>query len=290
MAGARVYTKCITRRCSIVPLRSTGQFLSCDFVVLLRKSIPQNHNLKTAAELSVILEKIMTNEELLIEIEDLLRSPPEAKTISHDLEENHSWLGRVSAVINVWNYVKTVSLDLNISRIHNSLDPKVPLGNIRRLLYEARHDLRMKTVGPVSIALAQGTVFDYFEEIRKIITLASNDILFIDPYMEGNFVARYLPHCQSGVTIRLLSEKKIPELVSSVDLFNTQYQKSIQVRSVAGLHDRYVIIDGASCYQSGASFKDGANKSPTTVTQITDAFLALKNTYEGYWNTAKVER
>jgi hypothetical protein len=31
---------------------STGQFLSCGFVVLLRKSIPQNRNLKTAAELS----------------------------------------------------------------------------------------------------------------------------------------------------------------------------------------------------------------------------------------------
>jgi hypothetical protein len=27
----------------------TGQFLSCSFVVLLRKSIPQNRNLKTAA-------------------------------------------------------------------------------------------------------------------------------------------------------------------------------------------------------------------------------------------------
>jgi hypothetical protein len=28
---------------------SVGQFLSCGFMVLLRKSIPQNHNLKTAA-------------------------------------------------------------------------------------------------------------------------------------------------------------------------------------------------------------------------------------------------
>jgi hypothetical protein len=42
-------------RCSTVPLRSTGQLLSRGFVVLLRKSIPQNHNLKTAAELGVNL-------------------------------------------------------------------------------------------------------------------------------------------------------------------------------------------------------------------------------------------
>jgi hypothetical protein len=46
----------ITRRCSTVPLRSTGQLLSCVFVVLLRKSIPQSRNLKAAAELNVTKE------------------------------------------------------------------------------------------------------------------------------------------------------------------------------------------------------------------------------------------
>ena len=44
-------------RCSIVPLRSTGQLLSRVFVVLLRKSIPQSRNLKAAAELNVTLGK-----------------------------------------------------------------------------------------------------------------------------------------------------------------------------------------------------------------------------------------
>ena len=47
----------ITRRCSIVPLRSTGQLLSRVFVVLLRKSIPQSRNLKAAAELNVTMVK-----------------------------------------------------------------------------------------------------------------------------------------------------------------------------------------------------------------------------------------
>jgi hypothetical protein len=46
----------LTSRCSITPaLRAcVGQFLSRAFVVLLRKSVPQNHNLKTAAELGVM--------------------------------------------------------------------------------------------------------------------------------------------------------------------------------------------------------------------------------------------
>ena len=45
----------VTSRCSITPALCAyvGQFLSCSFVVLLRKSLPQNYNLKTAAELGV---------------------------------------------------------------------------------------------------------------------------------------------------------------------------------------------------------------------------------------------
>ena len=51
----------LTSRCSITSaLRAyVGQFLSRGFVVLLRKSIPQNHNLKTAAELGVKLECVL---------------------------------------------------------------------------------------------------------------------------------------------------------------------------------------------------------------------------------------
>ena len=51
-------TKChVTSRCSITSALCAyvGQFLSRSFVVLLRKSLPQNYNLKTAAELGVRL-------------------------------------------------------------------------------------------------------------------------------------------------------------------------------------------------------------------------------------------
>jgi len=43
----------LTRRSS-TQATLAGQFVSRAFVVLLRKSIPQNHNLKAAAELNVM--------------------------------------------------------------------------------------------------------------------------------------------------------------------------------------------------------------------------------------------
>jgi hypothetical protein len=48
-------------------------------------------------------------------------------------------------------------------------------------------------------------VFDYFDEIRKIIQLAKRDLLFVDPYLDADFVSRSLPHVGSGVAIRLLA-------------------------------------------------------------------------------------
>lgn len=234
----------------------------------------------------------MKKEDLLIEVEDLLRNVPNSSTITHDLEENYSWFGRVQAVINAWNPAKSVSLPFHMIEItgNSATNPKVGLGKIRILLHEARHDLRMKTVGPVSIAIQKGMVFDYFDEIRKVISTASTDIFFVDPYLDAEFVSKYLSNCPNGVTIKLLTEKKLSTLLPSVDAFNQQHQTKVQVRSTSSIHDRYLIIDGATCYQSGASFKDGAKASPTTLTQITDAFSAVKATYEILWNAAKIER
>ncbi len=69
-----------------------------------------------------------------------------------------------------------------------------------------------------------------------------------------------------------------------------QNEVNIEVRKADGIHDRYVIVDNRSCYQSGASFKDGAKKVPTTVTQVTDAFEAVNKAYQDIWEVAEVIR
>jgi hypothetical protein len=74
--------------------------------------------------------------------------------------------------------------------------------------------------------------------------------------------------------IRLLARERLSTLLPIVKIFSQQYNKNIEVRSIPNFHDRFVIIDGGVCYQSGASFKDGARNAPTTITQITDAFAA----------------
>ena len=133
-------------------------------------------------------------------------------------------------------------------------------------------------------------MFYYFDEVRKLIEAARDDLFFIDRYLDAEFVSRYLPHVASGVSIRLLARDRIDTLRPAVDAFVQQSGATVHIRSAGNFHDRYVIVDRLACYQSGASFKDGAKAAPTTLTQITDAFQAVLQTYEALWRSAKVER
>jgi len=234
----------------------------------------------------------LTKEQLLAEAEDLLRNVPTRLEILGNNAEALSWFGRFSAMIRAWDYTRSPQLLLAQQQLGMTTGAHSVDGyrQILTLLHEARHALRMETVGPLSVPVSHGAVFDYFDEVRKIIETAKQDLLFVDPYLDAEFVSRYLGHVSKGVTIRLLAREKLPTLLPAVDLFSKQTGSTIQVRSAPNFHDRYVFVDRNACYQSGASFKDGAKSAPTTLTQITDAFAAMSQTYEGLWSNAKVER
>ncbi len=79
----------------------------------------------------------------------MLRNMPERGKISHHLDENYSWLGRVAAVLEAWNRVKGRYIQLSIAKIHGTDGWKMDEGinEILTSLHQARHSLRMQTVG-----------------------------------------------------------------------------------------------------------------------------------------------
>ena len=229
-------------------------------------------------------------EQLLAEVEDVIRSMPPRATIRHETPENLSWLGRASAVIHLWDPIRAVAFARHVSNAHATMAIEAAQGlrGIQTMLHQAGHELRIQTIGPLTVAEGQGGVFDYFDEVRKVIEAAKTDLLFVDPYLDAEFVSRYLPHVSQGVSIRLLGRERIATLLPAVELLRQQSGLAIEVRSAIGFHDRYVFVDQQSCYQSGASFKDGAKKAPTTLTQIVDAFAAVRGTYEQAWTSATI--
>ena len=228
-------------------------------------------------------------EELLTEVEDVIRTMPALYTFNNHEMEHLAWLGRASAVVHAWDELKAIAMfDTNASQMNARTTQEVEAGSRGALtmLHQARHDLRMRTQGPLSVNVGTGAVFDYFDEVRKVAETAKQDLFFVDPFLDAEFVSRYLPHIVAGVTVRLLARARLASLLPAVELLRKQGGLAIEVRSAFGFHDRYVFVDRVSCYQSGASFKDGAKKAPTTLTQITDAFAAVLATYEDLWNNA----
>lgn len=235
-------------------------------------------------------------EMILGEIEHLLAHQPPRETISHELPENFEWFGRVGAALALW---RPGGVDKHLSAmreeiaLHKAMQATKERMVVVQTLYQAKADLRMRIVGPVNVALGAGMPFQYFETVSQLMAPAQSDLLFVDPYLNDEFVGRFLPFAKDGVNVRLLGDRNIPELKAAVETYLLQRPKlTIEIRKPAGrqLHDRFFFVDRRECYQSGASFKDGAKQTLTTITALVDVFAAVHQVFDDIWKTAPVIR
>jgi hypothetical protein len=161
------------------------------------------------------------------------------------------------------------------------------------LLHEARHDLRIDIGGPSDVVFNRGEVFDYFTAMKERMRYACESLFVIDPYVDGEFVTRYLPFVKDDVSVRLLcslkNKKVFAGLIATAGQFCRQYKCGLEIRSKDGLHDRFLVVDGREVYQSGASFKDGALKSATNLVELVDAAGGVRQQYEDLWGSSKLE-
>lgn len=230
-------------------------------------------------------------DQLAMEIEELIRAMPGLRDLTVNPDNCVPWLGRASAAMNAWDTARAmVHFEPLIRQL--SISGNFDFSSTRRSLlvqlHQAQSDLRIQTTGPLSIGIETGRVFDYFDEVRRMIESAKIDLFFVDAYIDAEFVSRYLPHITADTRIRILAREKLSSLRAAVAAYVIQTPCEIEIRAAAGFHDRYVFVDGLACYQSGASFKDGAKKAPTTLTQVTDAFTVVQATYEQLWAQATV--
>lgn len=226
------------------------------------------------------------DQQLLAEIEDIIRTRPSRATLRHEKSENLIWFGRATAAIAQWNSMKGISaqsysegfFSSNMAHVAGSNLPKFEM-----LLYQAQHDLRMRTIGPANIAIGQGEVFRYFDALRGLVEMAASDLLFVDRYMGPDFISTYMALVKPGVTVRLLSREKIAALVAAASKFSKQHGTPIEIRESRNFHDRWLFVDKTQCYLSGASFKDGGKQDATTLTQHVDIFPAVRAHHEQLW-------
>lgn len=232
----------------------------------------------------------INNAQLLEELEELLRDMPPANTLGGFVDENLQWFGRARAIVSQWNSITGAVFGNNVENYFaGGYGTDQAYVAIMTVLYQVRADLKMKTGGPTSIAVPGRRPHEYYDSVRRLLETALTDILFVDPYIGPDFVSRYLPHVRSGVTVRLLTRKFLDKVVPSVQMLAQQQGLSIEIRKSVS-HDRYVFIDRRECYQSSASFQDGAKSSAALISQVLDVFPDTLRIYEGEWASANIIR
>ncbi|HEV7270716.1 hypothetical protein [Pseudoxanthomonas sp.] len=230
-------------------------------------------------------------------LERCMASRPE----NPDSDEGQAWFAEVTGIVGAFNGSLSIPLSVLLPRISSNGDgffsaiADAQRDSARRQFYmevlAILTRLKLETNAFVTAQVGRGQVFDYFEEVRQLVTSATSDILFIDPYLNAEFVSRYVPLVPPGVVIRLLtSQGQAAQLAASAGVYMQQHGGSIAVRSMPNqtIHDRHLILDHARVFQSGASFKDGGRHAPTSINEIVDIAPRLIADHGARWSHATV--
>jgi hypothetical protein len=226
---------------------------------------------------------------LLFHLDELVRTkPPGNELVGNPTEEHQEWVGRARALIGAWDAVRGVTFNSDSDKAlaadnYNPMAPVQALARMMSTIQEARGELRLITGGRVSASFAAGQPFDIFDELRKVIETAQQDVLFVDRYMGADFVSLYLPHIPQGVTVRLLTRDKVPQLISTLGAYKQQHLLNIEVRTSQGFHGRFLSVDGARSFTVDASFKDAAKSAPAALIELTDTATTSLAQYEQLW-------
>jgi hypothetical protein len=96
----------------------------------------------------------LTNEQILAEIEDVIRAMPDPRKLHFDDASTLAWLGRASAVMENWSMPHVVWWNAAVSGLRSpGTASQQNESRLVTLLYQAKHDLLLKTKGPGSVAI-----------------------------------------------------------------------------------------------------------------------------------------
>ena len=132
---------------------------------------------------------------------------------------------------------------------------------IRNDANQARNEERFKRIldamqdksFPPQKVFYDGQIYDAFEQIKKFVLMAKQELIVIDPYFDDS-VLPLIAQKRQGVAVLVVKNRR-KNLLHTVDVarFNAQYGNSLTVKESTRFHDRFLIIDRSMLIHVGAS-------------------------------------
>lgn len=139
------------------------------------------------------------------------------------------------------------------------------------------------------LLLTQGTEYDSYLAVKKIIQEAKKSIAIVDPYLDETIFEMLRTSAATMLTVQLLSAKFPADFSLETSRFRKQYPHfAIEIRRSSDFHDRFIIIDDARCWHIGASIKDVGSKT-FMISEVEDKQnrAALRHAYAQSWTASQ---
>ena len=116
----------------------------------------------------------------------------------------------------------------------------------------------------------KGSPWDAFVVLRNLFTEAKQSITIVDAYCDTTVFQLLQGGSMDALGLRVLCGRHAEEVAAEAGVFTKQYPNvTVQVRTTADFHDRFIVLDGTVCVHVGASIKD-AGKRACMVSRIED--------------------
>ena len=121
----------------------------------------------------------------------------------------------------------------------------------RQIADQARNDANQ--VRNEEKVFYDGQIYDAFEQMKKFVRMARQELIVIDPYFADS-VLPLVAQKRPGVSVLVVKNSR-NKLLHAVDVaqFNAQYANSLTVKVSDKFHDRFLVIDKTVLIHVGAS-------------------------------------
>jgi hypothetical protein len=224
---------------------------------------------------------------LLAQLRSLLERAPDFDSYEGTSREHQTWLAQAHALVSRWNRLEGATIKVNSGYLDSDLLRDNNVSQILACIYRAIADLELSVPAREQENFGAGSVYDFFKALNKVIASADESVFIIDPYLDASVFDHYLVSRNNGVSVKLLSDKKVESLVASTEKYNAQFGNIIELRKSNQIHDRVIFIDKYVCWLLGQSVKDAAKAKPTYLVQAPPDIVPEKlATYERIWTNS----
>jgi hypothetical protein len=236
---------------------------------------------------------LMNAEELYTRLGRLISAPPkiEATAATND---TRIWLAQAYALVvaggDINDRLRFKNLITWLSKRYDSDYYREVFDVLYRTLAVAETDAPASAQGAF---IPAGSAFDAMAAVGKVLGSAKARVRIVDPYMDEKALTDFAVLLAEGIATELLADSKNawPSFRPAVQRFMQQYgvTRPLEARLAPhkALHDRLIIVDGATVWTLTQSLNAFAARSPATIVRIDGDAAPLKiAAYDSFWSTA----